>query len=468
MSGIADMNLNPGGDWDWARLTLGAVVALLAASVVLPSAGVAAASASGGGVAASVQPTIDAGPHQTGPVANLTITPNPAHPGQAITLDARNSTVPDGTIAYCEFDVDGDGTYDEQVQDCVRTFPYYARGEYDIGVRVVTNGDRTATDTERLVVQPNEAPTAVIDVSPARPGPGESVTLSASASSDGDGTIETYTWQLAGSTQRGETVETAFDAPGNYTVSLTTVDDDGAQNTSQTIVRVAENDAPTATLSIGRTDAVVGESLSLDASGSSDADGQVRRYAWDVDGDGTADRRTETGSIEFVPETAGEFEAQVTVFDDGNASDTATRSYSVAQTDGSAGNASETDNPTGTAGSLPVPGSPGIVPLVPDWVLGAVLLALLGVGGLAVRRRETVIHYAERARELSGRGDVRRRLAKKVSGAAVKKLAKGIVRRFSDLVETGGELVGGGFETVGRVIKRSSQRLATWLRRFAS
>ena len=48
------------------------------------------------------------------PVAAFTISPNPAKPGQTVTFNASASTDPDGTIANYEWDLDGNGTFEQQ------------------------------------------------------------------------------------------------------------------------------------------------------------------------------------------------------------------------------------------------------------------------------------------------------------------------------------------------------------------
>jgi PKD repeat protein len=81
----------------------------------------------------------------------------------------------------------------------------------------------------------DQLPIARFDISPAHPDPGESVTLDASASADNDGTIGEYRWDLGdGTTATGETVSHTYDTEGNYTVSLTVEDDDGATDTTNT------------------------------------------------------------------------------------------------------------------------------------------------------------------------------------------------------------------------------------------
>jgi len=403
---------------------------------------------------------------QTAPTAALTLSPNPAHPGEPVVLDGRESTAPDSAIQACEFDVDGDGTYDVRTADCVVDYTYQTRGEYDLRVRVTTTDGRTATDSATLVVRENDPPMAGIAVDPAEARPGEAVTLSGADSSDVDGDVVAYRWELPQGTAAGETVTTSFDRAGEYEVVLTVTDDDGANASRTAVVTVRANQPPAADLELATTSPTVGEPVRLDAGGSSDADGDVVGYRWDVDGDGRIDRTTESATLSFVPDGPGTREVTVTVVDDEAATDTAVRAFTVA--------APATASPTPTRTAAPPTTEPadrdgGVLAGVPD-VLALLLLLALFVGGvgIGVRRRAAVASRFGRLRDLLTRGDVRRNLARKVSGTAVKTAAKRAVRRLSDLVEGGGTGVGEAIERLGRAIKRGSERVAAWLRRLGT
>jgi hypothetical protein len=67
---------------------------------------------------------------------------------------------------------------------------------------------------------------------------------------------------------------------------------------------------PSAALTASTSSASVGDSVQFDASGSTDSDGTVRSYQWDLDGDGTFERNTGTAPATSKTYTAPE---QVTV-----------------------------------------------------------------------------------------------------------------------------------------------------------
>lgn len=424
----------------------------------------------------AAQPLVPPGPAQTGPTAELQVSPNPADPGETVTLDARDSSSPDGSVVSCEFDLNGDGQYTVTRDSCVVETTYDTVGEYQPTVRIFTSNDQTATDSVGLTVAANQAPTPRIAVDPAAPEPGETVVLSGADSTDADGRIESYFWDLPSGQVSGEVVETSFAEPGEYLVALTVVDDDGAENITEQVVTVeAQNDPPTADLRVVTESPRVEERVGLDASASTDPDGTIRAYAWDFTGDGEVDRTTEGPETAYVPATTGEAAVAVTVIDDAGASATATVRFEVAAP------ATEPPTPTPTA----APSTPadtasdgstmswtdrGLVPFVPD-ILGLVLLLLLLVGAgaaVSVRGSSLAGGRIDRLRDLLTRGDIRRKLGEKLSGTAVKTAAKKTIKRISDLIEAGGEGLGEIVERVGRWIKRSSKRVADWLRQFGA
>jgi outer membrane protein assembly factor BamB len=83
---------------------------------------------------------------------------------------------------------------------------------------------------------PNDPPTAFMNITPTAPRTGESVTLEASGSSDPDGSISSYEWRVDGTSYTGKTVSHTFSNAGEYTVGLTVTDEDGVtDSTTQSI-----------------------------------------------------------------------------------------------------------------------------------------------------------------------------------------------------------------------------------------
>lgn len=93
------------------------------------------------------------------------------------------------------------------------------------------------------------------------------------------------------------------------------------------------NEAPTANLSHRPSQPEVGETVTFDASGSSDSDGSVVEYAWDFDGNGTVDRTTSGATVGHSYSEAADYGATVTVEDDAGATDEASTTVSVNEVD---------------------------------------------------------------------------------------------------------------------------------------
>lgn len=94
----------------------------------------------------------------------------------------------------------------------------------------------------------NTAPVAALSVSSEKVQPGESMQLDASRSVDGDGRITSYSWDLDGNGRAdalGSGVKTtSFSKAGNYGVSVTVTDDNGATTKVKKVISVKAPVAP--------------------------------------------------------------------------------------------------------------------------------------------------------------------------------------------------------------------------------
>ena len=79
----------------------------------------------------------------------------------------------------------------------------------------------------------NKPPVAAMVITPASGDAPLAVTANASTSSDPDGTIDSYAWDFGdGTTATGVQAAHTYPNPGEYTVTLTVKDDDGAKGTA--------------------------------------------------------------------------------------------------------------------------------------------------------------------------------------------------------------------------------------------
>ncbi|MBI3301589.1 MAG: hypothetical protein HYZ72_05875, partial [Deltaproteobacteria bacterium] len=200
--------------------------------------------------------------------------------------------------------------------------------------------DRPGTYTAQLIVNdgtvdstPATVTLSTVNSKPvANPGPdqsgfvGTTITLDGSASSDGDGDPLTYQWALvsqpANSTAtllNPTTAQPSFtlDKPATYTVQL--IVNDGALDSAPASVTISTlNAKPVA--EAGPAQAVlVGATVHLDGSGSTDGDGDALSYFWALTvlpAGSTATLSNDTAvNPTFVPDVAGTYVVQLIVQD---------------------------------------------------------------------------------------------------------------------------------------------------------
>lgn len=114
----------------------------------------------------------------------------------------------------------------------------------------------------------------------------ENVSLVGNGSFDADGSITAYTWSDGASTL-GTTANLEVSLPvGTHTLTLTVTDNDGNTDTDEVLITVVAP-ANTPPVAVAGDDIIVSdddgdgvESVTLDASASSDADGSIAEYTW--------------------------------------------------------------------------------------------------------------------------------------------------------------------------------------------
>lgn len=162
---------------------------------------------------------------------------------------------------------------------------------------------------------------------------GEWFNLDATNSYDTDGTIVTYAWDFNedGEYEYWDPKPTVhYEQVGTYHPKLKVWDDDGAWDTDTAIVTVSEgyNNPPVAD-GDGPYTAKVGETVTLDGSGSYDSDGDIVSYEWDVDNDGIYDFTGETTSFSYT--SADTYTIKLRVTDDGGETGTDTTTATISE-----------------------------------------------------------------------------------------------------------------------------------------
>lgn len=161
-----------------------------------------------------------------------------------VTVDAANSSDPDGTIASYAWDF-GDGGTDSGP---TASHVYATAGTYTVTLTVTDDDGATASTTRQVTA--NNSPTAAFNETI----DDLTVSFDGSGSSDPEGAIASYAWNFGdGTTGTGATPSHTYAAGGDYDVTLTVTDQLGATDTVTRQVSVTSTDVPLALDSFDRT-----------------------------------------------------------------------------------------------------------------------------------------------------------------------------------------------------------------------
>ncbi len=264
----------------------------------------------------------------------------------AFTANATDS----GSIEKYEWDFDGDGNFNEAdngediafgFATALATYPDF--GGFTATVRVTDNLNATATADLFILV--GTLPTVELTANP-ESGP-KPLEVDFTTMAADNGTIEDYEWDFDGDGlfneadnaelgQHGVANPTiTYSSSGSFNATVRVTDDDSNTATDSVTIDVS-NAAPTADLQASVTQGEAPLLVDFDASGSSDPDGSIADYEWDLDGDGTYNETGEeldnqgmdtiTG---FTFTDGGTFTVFVRATDDEGASDVASVNITV-------------------------------------------------------------------------------------------------------------------------------------------
>ncbi len=227
------------------------------------------------------------------PHAAMDVSVTPVPTGQTVTFTST-STDPDGSVASRAWDLNNDGRFDDG-SGATASRSFATAGTYTVRLRATD--DEGATDIATATVEvDNRAPTAAFTVAPTAPSTGDPVTFT-STSSDPDGGIAAANWDLNddGSFDDGSgtSVSRSFAKAGSYRIRLEVTDSGGDKSVATQTITVGGR-PPVASFTANPSTVITGQTTALDASASTDPDGTVQRYQWDLDGDGSYE--TDTGS----------------------------------------------------------------------------------------------------------------------------------------------------------------------------
>lgn len=230
--------------------------------------------------------------------------------GEPILFSGENSRDPDGGPLRFVWNF-GDGAI---VEGAHVAHAFVRPGRYPVTLTVTNASGLTCNaDTDTVLIRVGAPPTAVAGENRTACA-GETITFDGTRSAAPAGQITSYQWSFGdGAAATGPMVTHAYAAAGAYNVTLTvTASRAGVcENVATDMITVAVNELPEAAFAAPPT-AVVGETVTFDASPSEGRGAPITGYGWDL-GDGT---RTAGPVVEHAYRAAGEYTVRLEVTTD--------------------------------------------------------------------------------------------------------------------------------------------------------
>jgi YD repeat-containing protein len=186
------------------------------------------------------------------------------------------------------------GDYASAVPDPLNSGLVWGTNEYTLG--------GTWTTRNFAIDVGGDGPLASFSASAAAIDSGQTVAFDASSTTGSGGVaVNQYEWDLDGDgsfeTDTGSDphASRSYSTPANLTVRLRVTDTAGDQSQAARTV-VVRNRPPIAVVTLSSPSILVGQAASLNGASSSDPDGRVTRYQWDLNGDGSFETDTGAGS----------------------------------------------------------------------------------------------------------------------------------------------------------------------------
>lgn len=258
------------------------------------------------------------------PAVIFSATPEKGATPLSVAFDASDSKDIDGQITKYEWDLNGDGKFDEGTAKTA-TFNYTTNGKYEVGLQLTDNSGDTNVAKRTVDVSDAFAVKASFEGTAEPNGKflvGKSYLFDAAKSTSPNGKITQYTWNFGDNSgsQKGRTISHAFQANGTYEVVLTVTDEVGASATKSRKISVGDtsktpqsNIITTPALVKGKVTGTAPFTVKFDASKTIDLNNDIVEYAWDFDGDGNADKFGE--SVTNIFPEKGSYVVGLTVTD---------------------------------------------------------------------------------------------------------------------------------------------------------
>ncbi|MCB1186092.1 PKD domain-containing protein [bacterium] len=260
-----------------------------------------------------------------------------------VELDASASSDEDGNIIFYEWDFEGDGLFDAYGFEPLINHKYGTAGTFAPLVRVTDNSGGTdtfqanpfeATVASVSNVDPSAdiAATAVSGFNPLTIG------FIGSGSYDVDGLLVKFQWDFDGDgnfdldSGSDSTVLHTYNDSGTFLARLRVTDNSGdsAEDTIEiTVLDPPANIAPVADVIASPSGGTAPLTVSFDAGGSDDSDGQITSFFWSWDEGGVPFGSGKDPSVSHTFNNPGVYDVVLTAIDNGGKQDTDTVTITV-------------------------------------------------------------------------------------------------------------------------------------------
>lgn len=256
------------------------------------------------------------------PVASFTSSTSKTGKGQPVEFNASASTDPDGSISKYDWTF-GDGATASGVQT---SHTFNTNGNFTVELKVTDNKGGIGAASRGIVVENTRAPVPHFSISPLN---GDTNTLFRfdGGNSTDDGRITEFEWDFGdGKKDKGKVAHHRYETTRDFDVRLTVTDNHGLSNEliKQVGVRGKE---PVADFVANPAGAEPGTIIQFDGSLSSDEDGRIVNYDWDM-GDSTK-LSGERVTHKYVNQ--GTYATKLTVTDNSGMTGSKTRLIDISQ-----------------------------------------------------------------------------------------------------------------------------------------
>ena len=229
-----------------------------------------------------------------------------------------DATDPEDRISVQRWDLDDDGIYEDTGSGSSTVFTSGGPHTVTLLVEDQDGGTDTISKTIDVIDPPNQSPDPGFDFSPTDPMVLDNVTFTSSAS-DLDGSVVLTEWDFEDDgtfDAIGTQVNHIYLFGGDYTVRQRVTDNEGATAdlTKVVTVGVPPNDPPSADFNVTPASPKTLESVSFEST-SSDPDGTIVTYAWELDGDGDFNDHSGSSLNQVFPQS-GTYTIALKVTDD--------------------------------------------------------------------------------------------------------------------------------------------------------